>query len=172
MPYCQRCGGETAEQVVEARSRPVCTQCGFVVYLDPKLAVAVVIERNGSILLGKRGQNTREPGRWSFPAGFVDRGEMVEDAAMREVQEETGLSVEVGPLLGLFSRRGETVVLAAFAAASATGEPVAGDDLERLDWFDPARLPDLAFPHDREIIAAWQALRERNAAETRSGSKS
>jgi ADP-ribose pyrophosphatase YjhB (NUDIX family) len=172
VPYCQRCGGETAEQLIEAWNRPVCTQCGFVVYLDPKLAVAVVIERNGAILLGKRGANTREPGRWSFPAGFVDRGEAVEDAAIREVQEETGLAVDVGPLLGLFSRRGETVVLAAYAAASATGDPVAGDDLERLDWFDPGDPPDLAFPHDSEIISAWQALRERNATETRPGAKS
>lgn len=172
MPYCQRCGGETAEQIVEGRSRPVCGQCGFVVYLDPKLAVAVVIERDGAILLGKRGPNTREPGRWSFPAGFVDRGEAVEDAAIREVEEETGLGIMVGPLLGLFSRRGETVVLAAYAAASVAGEPVAGDDLERLDWFDPGDLPDLAFPHDREIIAAWQAWRERDVVGTRREVKS
>ena len=156
MPYCQRCGGKTTEQTIDGRSRPVCGACGFVVYLDPKLAVAVVIARKGRILLGRRGPNSREPGRWSFPAGFVDRGEAVEEAVVREVLEETGLVIEPGPLLGLFSRRGETVVLAAYAAASATGEPVAGDDLDQLDWFDPGQLPDLAFPHDRDIVAAWQ----------------
>jgi ADP-ribose pyrophosphatase YjhB (NUDIX family) len=143
-----------------------------VVYLDPKLAVAVVIERNGSILLGRRGPNSREPGRWSFPAGFVDRGEPVEVAAVREVLEETGLSVELGPLLGLFSRRGETVVLAAYAAISAVGEPVAGDDLDLLDWFHPDDLPVLAFPHDSEIVAAWRELAVPGRSGGRAGMES
>lgn len=52
----------------------------MVAYLDPKLAVAVVIARAGRVLLGRRGANTRAPGRWSFPAGFVERGERVEDS--------------------------------------------------------------------------------------------
>jgi 8-oxo-dGTP diphosphatase len=170
--FCQRCGGETSDQDVDGRSRPVCAACGFVVYLDPKLAVAVVIERNGAILLGRRGPNSREPGRWSFPAGFVDRGEPVEHAAVREVLEETGLAIEIGPLLGLFSRRGETVVLAAYAATAVAGEPVAGDDLERLDWFEPDDLPDLAFPHDPEIIAAWREQTVSGRSERRAGMKS
>jgi 8-oxo-dGTP pyrophosphatase MutT (NUDIX family) len=143
-----------------------------VLYLDPKLAVAVVIEREGAILLGRRGPNSREPGRWSFPAGFVDRGETVEDAAIREVLEETGLRIGIGPLLGLYSRRGETVVLAVYVAASATGEPVAGDDLDRLEWFDPANPPDLAFPHDLDIVMAWRATHAADASAGRAGTKS
>lgn len=170
--FCQRCGGETSERDVDGRPRPVCGACGFVVYLDPKLAVAVVIERDGSILLGRRGPNSREPGRWSFPAGFVDRGEQVEDAAVREVMEETGLAVEIGPLLGLFSRRGETVALAAYAATSVAGEPVAGDDLDLLDWFKPDSLPDLAFPHDPGIIAAWRDRMVSDTSAGRAGRKS
>jgi ADP-ribose pyrophosphatase YjhB (NUDIX family) len=170
--YCQRCGGETVEQPVDGRIRPVCRQCGFVLYLDPKLAVAVVIERNGAILLGRRGPNSREPGRWSFPAGFVDRGESVEDAALREVREETGLSVALGALLGLYSRRGETVVLAAYAAESVTGEPIADDDLDCLDWFNPELLPDMAFPHDAEIVAAWREWFADRAISARAGIQS
>lgn len=170
--FCQRCGGETEEREIDGRLRPVCQACGFVLYFDPKLAVAVVIERDGAILLGRRGPNSREPGRWSFPAGFVDRGETVEDAAIREVREETGLVIEIGPLLGLYSRRGETVVLAVYTAASASGTPVAGDDLDRLEWFDPSQPPDLAFPHDREIVNSWLASHASGASVRRAEAKS
>ncbi|HET7095609.1 MAG TPA: NUDIX hydrolase, partial [Thermomicrobiales bacterium] len=79
--HCQRCGAATEERFVEGKPRPVCPACGQVVYFDPKLAVAVVIEREGRLLLGRRGPTTTQAGRWSFPAGFVERGERVEDAA-------------------------------------------------------------------------------------------
>src|SRR5436189_1795028 len=114
-------------KLVEGTSRPVCTVCGAVTYLDPKLAVAVVIERDGKLLFGKRGAHTREPGKWSFPAGFVERGERVEDAAAREAREEIGLEVTVGDLLGLYSSTGETVVLAVYVATAADGEAIAAD---------------------------------------------
>ena len=157
--YCQQCGHPTAERPVDGRPRPVCVSCGAVTYLDPKLAVAVVIEREGRLLLGRRGPGSREAGKWSFPAGFVERGEEVETAAAREVREEVGLDVEVGPLIGLYSRPGETVVLAVYAAISACGEPVAADDLDRAGWFGVTALPALAFPHDTRIIADWQRWR-------------
>lgn len=156
MLYCQRCGGETEERGVDGRARPVCLGCGAVSYLDPKLAVAVLIEREGKVLLGKRGPGAREPGKWAFPAGFVERGEPVEAAAVREVREEVGLVVELGPLLGLISSPGETVVVAVYAAARAEGEAVAADDLEAVGWFSPDALPELAFAHDAEMLAAWR----------------
>ena len=159
MPYCERCGGATAEQEVDGRLRPVCVACGAVTYLDPKLAVAVVVERDGSVLLGRRGPGTREPGKWSFPAGFVERGERVEDAAVREAREEVGLAVALGSLLGLYSAPGETVVLAVYTALAPEGEARAGDDLTEVGWFDPDALPDLAFPHDLRILADWRADR-------------
>ena len=155
MLHCQGCGGRTVEREVDGRERPVCEVCGAVTYLDPKLAVALLIERGGRILLGRRGPGTRASGRWSFPAGFVERGERVEDAATREAREEVGLRVEIGPLLGLYSQTGETVVLAVYAA-HAEGDPVAGDDLEAVGWFAPDDLPNLAFPHDERILQAWR----------------
>jgi mutator protein MutT len=128
-----------------------------VAYLDPKLAVAVIIGHGDRVLLGKRGRHTREPGKWSFPAGFVERGERVEDAAVRESREETGLQVEIGELIGLFSEPGDPVVLAVYAARTFTGEPRAADDLSELAWYPVADLPELAFPRDRQILAAWRA---------------
>ena len=158
--FCQQCGEGTTERPIEGRPRPVCGSCGAVTYLDPKLAVAVVIQRGRELLLGRRGPRSREAGKWSFPAGFVERGKAVEDAAVREVREEVGLEVEIGPLIGLYSRQGETVVLAVYAAAAARGEPVAADDLDAAGWFPVAALPPLAFPHDTRIIADWRRWRD------------
>jgi 8-oxo-dGTP diphosphatase len=152
--YCAACGSLTEERLVEGCNRPVCTACGQVVYLDPKLAVAVLIARDGRILLGKRGPGAREAGKWSFPAGFVERGERVERAAAREAREETGLDIVVGDLVGLYSSDGETVVLAVYEATSV-GEPRAGDDLTEVGWFGPSELPELAFPRDQRILDAW-----------------
>ena len=165
--HCFVCGGVTEERSIDGRLRPVCLTCGQVTYLDPKLAVAVLIARDGAILLGRRGPGTREPGKWSFPAGFVERGEQVERAAVREAREETGLEVEIGELIGLFSSEGEPVVLAVYSARAVAGEPRAGDDLTSLGWFPYADLPELAFPRDRQILAAWLTSQ---APETQSSS--
>lgn len=157
--HCQTCGGKTAGQLVDGRTRPVCQLCGAVTYLDPKLAVAVALRREGKVLLGRRGAGTRAAGKWSFPAGFVERGEVVEEAAVREVREETGFTIELGPLLGLISSLGETVVLAVYTGTIVAGEQDAGDDLIELDWFAPDALPELAFPHDLHIIERIAAAR-------------
>lgn len=158
--YCQRCGGPTEERQHDGRARPVCTVCGAVTWIDPKLAVTVVIERDGRVLLGKRAAWTRSPGKWSFPAGFVERGEVVEDAAIREVREEVGLAIEVGPVLGVLSEPGDPVVLLVYPAITAAGAPVAGDDLTELGWFAPDGLPDLAFDHDHDILRLWRDWRD------------
>ena len=73
--------------------------CGHIVYYDPKVASAMILERDGKVLLVRRGT---EPGLglWSLPGGYVDRGEVVEEAAVREVWEETGMRTEVARLGG------------------------------------------------------------------------
>jgi ADP-ribose pyrophosphatase YjhB (NUDIX family) len=160
--FCQRCGAPTTEMPRDGRMRPVCTACGMTTYLDPKVAVAVLIGEDDRVLLGRRGEHTRQPGRWSFPSGFVERGERVEDAARRETLEETGLDVELGPVLTVVSSAGETVVLLVYPAVAFAGTPEANDDLTEVRWFPLAALPELAFPHDATIIGLW---RDRIAAQ-------
>ena len=150
--------------MVDGRSRPVCETCGAVTYLDPKLAVAVVVQRDGKVLLGRRGPNARAAGKWSFPAGFVERGEVVESAAVREVREETGFEIELGPLVGLISSDGETVVLAVYTGEIVAGAAHAADDLIELGWFARDTLPELAFPHDREILEKIGVVAEFSAS--------
>jgi len=153
--FCQHCGDRTEAMERDGKLRPVCVACGFVSYLDPKLAAGVIVARDGLLLFGRRGPGAREAGKWSFPAGFVERGERVEDAAIRETREEVGLDVTLVRLIGLFSETGETVVLAVYEAESSSGEAVPGDDIEAIGWFEPDNLPELAFARDRKIVSLW-----------------
>ena len=136
---------------VEGRQRPACGRCGFVLFLDPKVAVAAVVVRGRQVLLGRKQETGRGPVRWTFPAGYVERGERLERAVVREVKEETGLEVTVGPLVGVYSEDGETVVLVVYGA-TGEGQPTPGDDLVEVRWFSLEHLPLLAYPHDNVIV--------------------
>lgn len=162
--FCPSCGGGLRPTDVEGHQRPVCTACGFVYYLDPKVAVAVIVPRGDGIVLGRRAIDPGM-GAWSFPSGYVDRGEVVEEAAVREVAEETGLSVAIEGLVGLYSTAGEPVILAVFAARVLGGQLVAGSEMSEVAIFPPDRLPPMAFAHDRRIIADWKRFRAWEAAE-------
>ena len=139
----------------------MCPQCQRVIYYDPKVAATSVIERNGQILLIRRG-NQPGYGLWSMPGGYVDRGEVVELAAVREVWEETGLKIEIEHLIGLFSEQGHPVMVAAFATREVGGLLAAGDEALEVGFFPINRLPEMAFPRDQLILARWQTLKNIN----------
>ena len=155
--YCQRCGCALIVREFEGASRPTCEACGFVVFIDPKIAAAALVSVCGKLLLIKRG-TMPGIGKWSFPGGYVDRGERVEDAAQREVLEETGLRVEITGLIGLYSEEGDPVILAAYSGKMVGGEIAAGSDTQDARLFDADALPDLAFERDRRIISDWNSM--------------
>lgn len=154
--YCDRCGQALVERLVREQARPHCPACNRTIYRDPKLAVAVIIASDGKIILQRR---AIEPGRgaWTFPSGYVDRGEVVEAAAMREVQEEICLPVRIDWLVGLYSTADNPVVLAVYAATPLAETFAVGDEVEAVALFEPDALPPLAFPHDRQIVADYLA---------------
>lgn len=157
--FCPQCGQRLTSAEAFGRQRPLCPACGYVHFDDPKVAVGVVADRDGRILLTRR---SHEPamGCWSFPSGYVDAGEDVRDAAVREALEETGLPVAIEALLGVYSRPGDPVIFIAYAARVGEGEPQAGEEALEVAFFPPGALPDLsAFPHDQHILAAWEAWR-------------
>jgi ADP-ribose pyrophosphatase YjhB (NUDIX family) len=123
---------------------------------DPKVAVGVLAERRGKLLLVRR---NHEPhfGEWSFPSGYIDRGEVLETGAMRETKEETGLEVRIDRLLGAWSSLGERVIFIAYAARVVGGRIVVGQECMDVRFFAPAALPALAFPHDQAVLRAWRA---------------
>ena len=120
-------------------------------YYDPKLAATCVVEREGRTLFVKRGIPTGY-GLWSLPGGYVDRGELVEHAAAREVFEETGLKVVADRLIGVFSQAQHPVVVVAYSAVETGGELHPGPECLDLGFFSTDALPALAFPRDAEII--------------------
>ncbi len=130
----------------------------------PLIAADAVIElrdRPGRpiVLIERR----HEPLGWALPGGFVDIGETVEHAALREAREETGLDVRLEELLGCYSKpdrdpRGHTVSIIFVGVAS--GDPVAGDDAREVGVFDPATPPPLAFDH-QQVLEDFIRWRER-----------
>ena len=155
--FCPRCGRAFTAAAPPARC--VDAACGYVWYRDPKVGVGVVVvDAEGRILLVRRNHQPRI-GLWAFPSGFVDAGEVVEDAAVREVLEETGVEVRLDGLLGVYSAAGEQVIFVAYAGAIVAGEPRAGDEAIEVGLFAPDALPPLAFDHDDQIVERWRAHR-------------
>ncbi len=156
--FCPECGTRLETREAFGKPRSVCPHCGRVHFEDPKVAVGVVVEKDGGIVLGKRNHDPKM-GWWCFPSGFVDAGEVVEEAAIRECQEETGLDVSIDKLLGVYSTSGERVIFIAFAGRAVGGQLEAGDECTEVGVFPPDDLPELAFPNDGAIMEAWLAYR-------------
>lgn len=131
-----------------------CVECDRVIYSDPKVAVAAIIPMDGGIVLLKR---AIEPqlGKWSFPSGYVDRGEKLEKALEREVLEECGLVVDAVRLVGVYSDEGQAVVLVVYHADVVSGKLMAGDETSDARVFRVDAMPELAFEHDDRIVRDW-----------------
>ena len=122
--FCPLCGADLELRSLKPTEpdRLVCTRCGFIFYQDPKVAVGTII-RNGDdhIVLVRR---AIEPGygKWVFPGGFVDRGEQVPTAAIREAREEAGLDIRLDHLLNVYSYPGRAPVIIVYVATMIGGE--------------------------------------------------
>jgi NUDIX domain/Nudix N-terminal len=120
--FCPLCGGGLERRAVppEGKQEMVCGGCAFIFYLNHKVVAATIPEHEGRILLTRR---TIQParGKWTFPGGFVDWGEPVEAGAVRETWEETGLNVDLGGLLGVYSYAGTPIVIVVWSGWTRPG---------------------------------------------------
>ena len=153
--HCPRCGGTLQVRALKdgEPSRLVCAACGFVFYLDPKVAACTISMLDGGIVLLKR---SIEPavGKWVFPGGFVDRGESVAAAAVRETMEEVNLKVSLTGILDVYSFPASPVVVIVYAAEVVSGDLFACDECSEVRAFPPEAIPweDLAFPSTRAAL--------------------
>lgn len=152
--FCPRCGAPVERKEAFGKIRPVCPQCGWIHFADPKVAAAVLVEQDGRVLLVRRA-NDPFRGLWTLPAGFVDAGEDPAEAAARECFEETGLSVRVTRALDVIAgrehARGADFVIV-YRAETIGGEIAARDDADAAGWFSRDDLPPLAFKATRAVL--------------------
>jgi ADP-ribose pyrophosphatase YjhB (NUDIX family) len=159
--FCPRCGGTLERRLLKSTEpqRPVCTRCGFIFYLDPKIAVGTIIKvEHDRIVLVRR---AIEPGygRWVFPGGYVDRGELLTAAAIREAREECGLDVRLDGLVNIYSYAGRTPVIVVYAATAIGGSLCIDEECLETAQVDVSAIPwdDLAFRSTHEALHDYLA---------------
>ncbi|MFH0750417.1 MAG: NUDIX hydrolase [Chloroflexota bacterium] len=156
--YCSRCGATLRLGPLpgEDRERLACEACGYITYVNPRLVITTLpVNEVGEVLLLRRGI---EPGRglWAQPGGFMEIDETVHEGAIRETLEETGLIVEPGEIVGLYTRPEAAIVVIAFVARIVGGAPVATAEALEVRPFAPDAIP---WPEIAFRTSAW-ALRD------------
>ena len=137
-------------------NRVFCETCGFELYNNPAIATSIALIKDKKILLAKR-KIEPQKGMWDILGGFVDAGETIEDAAVREMKEETGLDVRIEEYLGsvadIYNGRPSLPVMIRVEMIYDNQKPIAQDDVEELKWFSIDEIPEkLAFKNVRETI--------------------
>lgn len=143
--YCPRCAAPLAIQPPRSAT---CATCGYVAFFNPKpVAAAIPTDSSGAIILLRRG-TPHAPGHglWTFPGGFVDLGESVEQAAIREAQEELRIGITLTALHGVYSRPDDRIVLIVYTSTT-DDVPQLTEEASEVQAFVPADIPwdDLAF---------------------------
>lgn len=153
--FCPRCGAPLTPRRLKPAEpeRLACAACGFIFFLDPKLAACTICPLDGGIVLVRR---SIEPayGKWVIPGGHVDQGEAVAAAAIRETREETFLDVAIRDLVNVYSYPGIAVVVVVYVAEVLGGRLEAGDETLEARVFAPGAIPweDLAFPSTADAL--------------------
>ncbi|MDQ2689244.1 MAG: NUDIX hydrolase [Chloroflexota bacterium] len=157
--FCPACGQPVAEQVLENDHRPrlVCPD-GHVTWRNPRVVVGTLPVVDGRVYLGRR---AIEPalGKWGNPSGFLELGESAQEGARRETEEETELRVEVGRLVGVYSRPAVGIVTIAFEAAVVGGRAEPAAETSELRAFGPDEIPwdEIAFTTAESALRDWVA---------------
>ena len=157
--FCSNCGASLRFGSIdgEDRDRLSCPECGHIAYVNPRLVVTTLpITESGELVLLRRGI---EPGRgsWAQPGGFLEIDETVHQAAVRETREETGLIIEPGEIIGLYTRLEAAVVTIAFEARVVGGTASPTPEALEIAMFAPEDIPwpELAFRTTMWMLRDW-----------------
>ena len=163
--FCPKCGAALEKRSLRAADpeRLVCTACEFVFYLDPKVAVGTIIRMPDARLVLVRRAIEPGYGLWVFPGGYVDRGEELSAAAIREAREESGLDVALDGLVNIYSYPGTAPIIVVYAATALSGELCADDECLEARLFHADDIPwdALAFRSTTEALRDY--LRQQRA---------
>ena len=160
--YCPTCGGALGGRTLKAGDpeRLVCAACGFVFYMDPKVAVGTIIRTEDHRLVLVRRAIEPGYGLWVFPGGYVDRGEQLVDAALREAREECGLDVRIDRLFNIYSYGGTAPIIIVYTATIVGGELCTDDECLEARVFAADEIPwgELAFRSTREALEEYYSI--------------
>ena len=155
--FCPACGESVAARQLEAdhRARLVCPS-GHVTWRNPRLVVGTLPTRMGRVYLARR---SIDPGfgKWTHPGGYLELGEAAQEGARRETEEETQLRVEIGRLVGAYSRPHAGIVTLIYEASVVGGEPLPGAETLEVRDFSPEEIPwgELAFTTTESALKDW-----------------
>jgi ADP-ribose pyrophosphatase YjhB (NUDIX family) len=156
--YCVNCGRSLVTKVIEGREVEACPIDSFILWHDPKVATAVVVEVEGGIVLGRR---AIEPGYglWCLPGGFVNDDEDPAAAAARECLEEIGVHVEMTGLIGVYhiaKTTAPSMIGIAYRGRIIDGaHPIAGTEMLEVDVFPLDKIPPMAFPSHQSVLSEY-----------------
>ena len=151
--YCPNCGKGLAPREDDFQK---CNNCGYVNYVNPQTATAILITDGDKYLLGKRKSENVKNGFWALPGGFIEFKEDFITAAKREVKEETNLDIEIDRIINVshnFLNENLHSLVIVLHARVINGEAEAGDDISEVKWFKYGEdMPEMAFDADIHII--------------------
>ena len=154
--FCPACGGRLSGRTLKTGDpeRLVCDTCAFVFYMDPKVAVGTVIRTGDDRVVLVRRAIEPGYGLWVFPGGYVDRGEQVLDAALREAREESGLEIRIEELVNVYSYGGTAPIIIVYSATMVGGELCTDEECLEARLFTREEIPwgELAFRSTREAL--------------------
>jgi len=158
--HCPKCGAPLLLRLLPTEDRPrlVCDR-GHILYVNPKVIVGVIPERRGRILLMRRGIEPRY-GAWTYPGGFLEIDETMEECAAREAREEVGVQVRLGNIVGLYSRpapHSPGIVSIVYRGRVIRGRVSLGREALEARWLRPEEIPwdDLAYETTRWALRDW-----------------
>ncbi|MCS7001971.1 MAG: NUDIX hydrolase [Dehalococcoidia bacterium] len=159
MRHCVVCGAALTTIVADGKPRAFCPTCGRIRYQNPAPVAVTIIEHPSGVVLIRR-NNEPGVGQWALPGGFIDDDEDVEDAAVREAREETGLIVRLTGLVAVLSYQqpGKNGLSVFYRAVPIGGTLVAGDDASAVAVFPVDSSPPLAFATHERALAIYRGL--------------
>jgi len=162
--FCTKCGIQLVARTSSSgdTTRWSCPECRTTVYETPSIVTATLPVFKDQVILVRR---ATEPGvgLWAYPGGYLENGETLEEAALRETNEETGLEVTITGLLGVYSRPGGRTVTVVFEAAAEDTAWNAGPEVTEIRAFATDQIPweQLAFWTATYALEDWVYAQER-----------